>query len=1034
MQVHLKTPAGAIRVASVYGPTYQRPEREKEAFLEDLSKVSGAFIMGDCNARPGQKSGSAVGPFGLGTRNYNGGKLVEWCEANGQRVCNTFFQKKRKGTWQHASSQQWFEIDLVMCSYKDFKKVADVHVWSERYGTDHRLVTTRLEIAMTRKHAQDKKAAKRVKLDVVKFKQDKIREEYEEKVARRLQLQGAERPGWARLKDIMLETAKEVVGERKARKRPQWQEECQDEIQTHVEKKKAAFDTYQAKKTKANLKKYRQQSKQTRQELRKILNRWWQQKAQEMDEGLKAKSTFDVFRAARELAGIFAEPRKVSRIRKKDGTFTQTPDETKARWVEHFEGVLNMDNAIRQETIESLPQYDVLHELAKDLTREEVESALGHAKCGKAPGLDDIPVELMKYGGEALVEMIHEVVLEFWRAGKVPQELKDAEMIPLPKKGDTTECDNSRGIALLATCGKVLTYCIARRLEVIVNKVVSDDQNGFRRGRSTVDGIHICRRIFEKHMQAGAEVHAGFIDLTKAYDTVPRNAMWQVLRKWGVPEKLVSLIASIHEGMQVSVRVGQERAEPFEVRVGLRQGCTLAPTLFILYFAAVTHAWETRGQAGVQMSHNINGHLTRKADARARGEVNVRRGEFADDMVVYTCSKKDMHRSLLTFSEVASEFGLMMSWKKTKTVSNREKYDLHFTDSDGHEQKVEGVASFPFLGTELSNDASMDAEIESRITKAAKVWWRLDKHVWKNRHISKNTKASIYRVTVLAALLYSAEAWPDLTNRQAARLECFHNRCIRRITGVSRMKQTEWHVTDEQLRGRLMMETVEELVRQRKLRWAGHLARMDANRKAKQITFSWVKGSKRNAGGKYRVDFARGVHRALKDREIPEADWYRQAQQRSEWRSRAVYGILPGQMKKIQAKEPDKRSKKHTATRKDAYEARQLQKKPDKRATGRLTDLVGVQCADGWKCPACAKVFATRTGFSSHYSKIHGTAEIERVEAGGSLQCGVCQQSFRNQGALTRHTRQVHAQLQENLTCECGKLMKSLHGLKLHQK
>ena len=82
-----------------------------------------------------------------------------------------------------------------------------------------------------------------------------------------------------------------------------------------------------------------------------------------------------------------------------------------------------------------------------------------------------------------------------------------------------------------------------------------------------------------------------FVDLKKAYDSVPRDAVWNVLEKWGAPPKLVGLVRSFHEGMQATVRIGGDSSMGFDVRKGLRQGCTIAPSLFNIYFGAVVNSW-----------------------------------------------------------------------------------------------------------------------------------------------------------------------------------------------------------------------------------------------------------------------------------------------------------------------------------------------------------------------------------------------------------------------------------------------------------
>ena len=70
-------------------------------------------------------------------------------------------------------------------------------------------------------------------------------------------------------------------------------------------------------------------------------------------------------------------------------------------------------------------------------------------------------------------------------------------------------------------------------------------------------------------------------------DSVPRVTLWSVLERYGVPLTMLSIITSFHSGMQAEVRVGDAATEEILVNNGLRQGCTLAPSLFNIYFSAV---------------------------------------------------------------------------------------------------------------------------------------------------------------------------------------------------------------------------------------------------------------------------------------------------------------------------------------------------------------------------------------------------------------------------------------------------------------
>ena len=95
----------------------------------------------------------------------------------------------------------------------------------------------------------------------------------------------------------------------------------------------------------------------------------------------------------------------------------------------------------------------------------------------------------------------------------------------------------------------------------------------------------------EKAREHNTKLLMLFVDLRKAYDSVPHQALWLVLEKYGIPPVLVRLIHSLHDGMKVEVSVDGATTPVIEVNNGLRQGCTIAPPLFNLYFNLVIEEW-----------------------------------------------------------------------------------------------------------------------------------------------------------------------------------------------------------------------------------------------------------------------------------------------------------------------------------------------------------------------------------------------------------------------------------------------------------
>ena len=92
--------------------------------------------------------------------------------------------------------------------------------------------------------------------------------------------------------------------------------------------------------------------------------------------------------------------------------------------------------------------------------------------------------------------------------------------------------------------------------------------------------IYTMYQLVEKSWKHRAKAFLVFINLKKAYDSVPRETLWLVLSKLGVPEPTIKLIRSFHCDMQAQIRLNDVMLEPISVNSGLRQGCSKAPVLF----------------------------------------------------------------------------------------------------------------------------------------------------------------------------------------------------------------------------------------------------------------------------------------------------------------------------------------------------------------------------------------------------------------------------------------------------------------------
>jgi hypothetical protein len=143
-----------------------------------------------------------------------------------------------------------------------------------------------------------------------------------------------------------------------------------------------------------------------------------------------------------------------------------------------------------------------------------------------------------------------------------------------------SDCNNYRGISLLSTSYKILSNILLSRLDPYIDKIIGHHQCGFRRNRSTTGQIFCFCQILEKKWDYNQTVHQLFIDLKKAYDSVRREVLYNILIEFGVPMKLVRLIKMCLNEIYNKVRIGKHLSDSFPIQNGLKQGDALSPLLF----------------------------------------------------------------------------------------------------------------------------------------------------------------------------------------------------------------------------------------------------------------------------------------------------------------------------------------------------------------------------------------------------------------------------------------------------------------------
>jgi hypothetical protein len=227
------------------------------------------------------------------------------------------------------------------------------------------------------------------------------------------------------------------------------------------------------------------------------------------------------------------------------------------------------------------------------------------------------------------------------------------------------------------------------------------------------------------------------------------------------------------------------------------------------------------------------------------------------------------------FKESTEKWDLEISVRKTKVMSN-EDVDKVKVDINGEE--VKRVNEFVYLGSLLTVDGKSRSDINRRIRLAAFRYEQLRKSVWQQRAVSLKTKMRIYSAIILPTLLYGAESW-TCGEEEYNRLNTFHTKRLRGIIGKKRDE-----ISNKQLYKATNQLNIESVVRKYRLRWAGHVRRMEDERIAKRVLFGSLKEAGERRRGRPPLNWTKCLNADVERLGISVSRWVVEARERGVWK------------------------------------------------------------------------------------------------------------------------------------------------------
>ena len=273
-----------------------------------------------------------------------------------------------------------------------------------------------------------------------------------------------------------------------------------------------------------------------------------------------------------------------------------------------------------------------------------------------------------------------------------------------------------------------------------------------------------------------------------------------------------------------------------------------------------------------------------------------------------TQTEEALQRVIDRFALACDDFGLTISIKKTEVMGQGTTAPPSIRIGS---QVLNAVERFQYLGSTISSNLSLEPEISSRIAKASAVMSKLHKRVWSNNNLTVNTKMLVYKACVLSTLLYSSESWTSYA-AQERRLNTFHLRCLRRILGI------KWQdrIPNTDVLEQAGLPTIFTLLSQRRLRWLGHVRRMEDGRIPKDLLYGDLSEGSRPRG-RPRLRFKDTCKRDLKSARIEVQSWEDMAESRDRWRAAVRSGTAQAEQARIDQQKEKRAARKSRSSSAD---------------------------------------------------------------------------------------------------------------------
>ena len=392
-------------------------------------------------------------------------------------------------------------------------------------------------------------------------------------------------------------------------------------------------------------------------------------------------------------------------------------------------------------------------------TKEEIIVIAQSFASNKAAGYDNIPTSLIKESIQLISEPLAHIINLSIAHGIVPDQMKIARVIPLFKADDQSLFTNYRPVSVLPSFSKFLERIIYNRLnDYLTNlNVLCDEQYGFRKNHSpTLALIDLYDKI-SSALDRGDIAVGIFLDLSKAFDTVNHNILFEKLEHYGICGLALKWVKSYFSNRLQFVDFNGHVSSRFNISCGVPQGSILGPLFFLLYINDIVNA-STALQL-ILFADDTNIFLSGKDHDYLVNQLNIELNKLS---VWFRVNK------------------LSLNLKKTKFIvfkpnQKRRSYNFQILIN---KQQIDQVKETVFLGVIIDENVTWKSEISHVANKVSRSIGMIQKS---SLYLSSYSLRVLYFSLVYPYFFYSNIVWASTYKTNLVLLVKLQKRVVRII-------------------------------------------------------------------------------------------------------------------------------------------------------------------------------------------------------------------------------------------------------------